>query len=334
MNNKIVYSFLFVLLAFAGCKKDDIIGPNLQEMREPVVMVQPLRINGAASATVDFSADEEANITAKFDGDKSWIITITGQTSGAVKTYTGASDEVDITWKGSADIFPSFGNETCDIDLTFEYQADNFNVTANITSASLLARHPKAFLLSDMTTTTGTWSTDWPNYTAGTVAGITAAEGNDYLYITQIPWQGTPNVSPYVNFVQIPAGQTQSASSGYYTVPAQANDIFFNILVYNTAGTTDNPDGYGYFTIQFQEEGTAVNPEIEIRPDWTGWKLLSFNYKDEIGGTKPHRIERIQLTLLSSASQDVLNEYLTGGGVQVSMAVDYPVFTYGGPLQP
>ncbi len=330
MKYKILYSALFVLLALAGCKKDDVIGPNLQDLQGPVVITQALAVD---NATPDFSTGEKVNITAAFDSDKSWIITITGQTTGAVKTYTGSGSEIDILWDGSADIFPSFGSETCDIDLTFQFQTNTYNVTVNTTIGTLLSRHPYAFLLSDLTATTGTWTTDWPNYTAGTAAGIPAIEGADYLYVTQTPWQGNP-VTPYVNFIQIPAGQTQSVSSGYYTVPAQANEVFFNILVYNTAGTVDNPNGYGYFTIQFQEEGTAVSPEIEIRPNWTGWKLLSFNYLGDIGGTKPHRIEQIQFTLLSSASQDELNAFLTGGGVPVSMAVDYPIFTYGGPLQP
>jgi hypothetical protein len=80
-------------------------------------------------------------------------------------------------------------------------------------------------------------------------------------------------------------------------------------------------------------EANGATRNINIYPDWTGWKLLSYNYSQfstDPSSLHPNQIKKIDFVLLSKATQDVLNQKAE----VVSTAFDHPVFTFNKPWQP
>jgi hypothetical protein len=70
---------------------------------------------------VDFSAVENVSFNAEFNKNVNWTISITGNTSGAVKIIEGFSRFIsseNAVWNGTTTVLPFFQNEICSIELT------------------------------------------------------------------------------------------------------------------------------------------------------------------------------------------------------------------------
>ena len=174
--------FVIILLAAValGCKKETPVGPDLLDIYGPFAIKDSLSIENING--VDFSANE----TVKFKGDWSnitpWKITITGKTSGAVKTITGKTKTLDTLlsiWDGSSDcIF--FKKEECDVQLSFGEHPNTMNCSLKINGVHDYSKD--GILLKDFegTTTAEFWG---GNSNCKLDSTNKAPQGNKYYHM-------------------------------------------------------------------------------------------------------------------------------------------------------
>jgi hypothetical protein len=294
--------------------------------------------NFAANNTIpDFGAGDKVYFTAKFAQNANWTIKIVGQTTGAVKTISGIGTEVNAsnsTWNGSADAVPSFKVEN--VTATLSFQGDNKTYSLNLSIGSIKKPDANEVLVTNFAvskvkdgnyTDTVNWQSDFlPTSIAN---AYPLADGNSYLSMSGKPWQvipGTSNISPYIDYLRIYSTGADTPYGPVFPVYANPSSVYFNILVYNT-GTKNT-----WLQVNISEANGATR-NINIYPDWTGWKLLSYNYSQfstDPSSLHPNQIKKIDFVLLSKATQDVLNQKAE----VVSTAFDHPVFTFNKPWQP
>ncbi|MFM7023556.1 MAG: hypothetical protein ACKOXB_11330 [Flavobacteriales bacterium] len=320
----IITGFASLLIIGWSCKKETM-GPDITGLYGPVTIVEAF---DASKTTVDFSKDEEVHFTAKFEKETNWLVTITGATSGATKTFEGISSTVDISnakWIGTANDAPSFQKENVTATLSFKNTTGSHSKTIAVTGQKNLDKN--GVLVSDFSNISKTlsWGTDWPKFTL-TNTSYTQADGNKYIYITGTPWQKAPgsnSITPYVNFVEVKAKDAATNYGTYYPLAADSNKVYFNIMVYGT-GQSDT-----WFLVNFAEDG-VTSRHLNIRPDWTGWKLISVPYAsllDDVSTPgKPDKLTAVTFVLLSDATPPESKA--------VSVAFDHVIFTTNKPYQP
>jgi hypothetical protein len=99
-------------------------------------------------------------------------------------------------------------------------------------------------------------------------------------------------------------------------------------MVYGTRSETP----YAWLQINIIEDGPDgdVGRTMNIRPNWTGWKLISVNYSDLAAGSpvaaNTTKVKAIQFVLLSDSP--------TLPGPSVKVAYDHATFTNNAPYQP
>lgn len=325
MKNLTFYKSLAILSLLgvigASCSKRQPVGPSINALYGPVTITTPF---SKSNATPDFSKGEGTYFTARFSNTTNWTITITGTSSGAVKVITGISSEIDATngtWDGGADDLPSFQKEPVTAVLTFktvkDVQQTDLTVLGN-KNADL-----GAVVITDFTSLkfTSGWTKDWPAIDNASI-DYTKPDGNSYVLMSGTPWQGSP-VTPYVNYMNIPATKADVAYTKYFPLLADPTNVYFNLMVY----ATETPEAY--IKVMFFEDGTPAR-SVEIHPDWTGWKLKSFRYSDLVNdlasAARPDRITAVQFVLLSKA--------VPAESKAVKCAFDHAVFTLYKPYQP
>ena len=320
----IVLGFTSLLMTEWACTKEKL-GPDISGVFGPVTVTEAFN---SSKTTVDFSADEEVHFTAKFEKETDWIVTLTGATSGATKTFEAISNTIDISnskWLGHADDAPSFQAETVTATLTFKNTTGTFSKTINVTGQKNLDK--SGVLISDFSSPVKTlaWATDWPGFTLNNTS-YSKADGNKYIYITGKPWQtapGSSTITPYVNFVDVKAKDAATDYGTYYPLLTDTNKVYFNIMVYGT-GQSDT-----WLMVNFSEDG-VTSRHINIRPDWTGWKLLSYTYASLLDNVttaaKPDKLTTVSFILLSDA--------VPAESKTVSVAFDHATFTFNKPYQP
>ncbi|MBC7486352.1 MAG: hypothetical protein H7282_06350 [Cytophagaceae bacterium] len=335
---KIIGIFL-VLVLIASCRNKEPLGPTLK-----VNILQPLAVS---TPSVDFSTGGKVFFTAVFENSAAWTITIKG--NGATKVINGVSKEINegnSSWIGTVDVPPSFIAGSVTAVLSFQIDPLTNNVPFTI-SAKRIADKLNDVLVTDFTsspvqnysatpTAPGNWPSTYP-LTVNTNIDYVNPDGNAYELMGDVaPWQGSG--SPFVDIVTIsPRNSIQNYGTYYpilYTDPSQ---VYFNIMVYNTGTPV-------WLEISFFEvEGVVANgtatPDrhLTIKPNWTGWKMVSVKYSDLIpsnaeaaANIQPQKITDIQIVLLSNVKAD--NPALTATIVRT--AFDHITFTHKAPYQP
>jgi hypothetical protein len=137
-TNIILITILFT--ALFSCKKKydkEFIGPQAKE-ELTFQLIDSLKTNNGF--TVDFSnSTVPIFFKAKFDKSIKWKLIITGDTSGATKTFTGTSAQLDsmtALWRGEQDSLYYFTRETCKVTLSDYYPIDRNNVYNAISQTS------------------------------------------------------------------------------------------------------------------------------------------------------------------------------------------------------
>jgi hypothetical protein len=132
---KIVFYILAATITtnlFLGCEKEDPIGPNLVDLYGPFRILDSLTYTN--SGAINFKTDSVLQFSGSWTNMAEWKIEIKGRTSGAVKTITGKSKNLDSIagqWNGSADgIF--FRKEVCDVVFSFKDYPDTMKTTVTI----------------------------------------------------------------------------------------------------------------------------------------------------------------------------------------------------------
>jgi hypothetical protein len=333
-----------ICLFLVSCVKEKV-GPDLKAISEPVSFTTPFAVN---TSTPDFSSGDKIYFSATFANEAYWVITITGATSGAVKTFEGTGTLIkNATWDGSANSIPSFGAEAATAVLSFP-RSTSAAVSLNITIAGKKNHDIGNVLITDFSTTKFSgpgadpdlfWPSDWVSTTAKNNVPYVNPDGNPYCMMgPNGAWQ--PNAdfpghnSPYVDFLTISANSLGYPT--YFPLIADPTKIYFNMMMYNDASTKNT-----WLQVILHEEhptdGTTMAKSVSIKPTWvTGWKLVTLRYQDfKLSDTtkvinNPQKIKDVQLVLLSSASQAILD----AGTNPVSATFDHLIFTHYKPYQP
>jgi hypothetical protein len=341
---KIIGIFLAMVL-MASCRNKEQLGPDLVGIYGPVTITQPLAVN---TPSVNFATGGTVFFTAKFKNSAIWTLTITNAT-GAQKTITGLSKELNAensTWTGTADALPSFMAGTVTATLTFQNDPTTDNVSFTI-SAKRISDKPTDVLVTNFVLapvknfgSPGAFQpTDWPSdfpytsnldFTPFPNGSYPLPDGDKYLVIGPYnPHQGAG--SPYIDLLRIYATGAMTPMQ-YFPLYADPTKVYFNIMVYNTGTPT-----WLQVSLFENEDLDAPVRHIDIKPNWTGWKLISVKYSDFIANNadaaaklQPQRVSGIQIVLLSNVP--VSSPALPTTNVKA--AFDHITFTHNAPYQP
>lgn len=337
MNRIKIYQLIavfFLTITFSACdhEKDTFDGPSLVDRFGEFTVVEDLSVS---QATVDFAAGETVFFTASFNKNVNWILTITGEVSGAQKIIEGFDKDINIDnalWDGGVTQPPFFNIEVCNVTLTVPEEPSY----AGTTTVEALSRKSYA--------NTGSLLVDFETANPGIIqrnfdfkflpstgirSDIIAGEGDSFLFL-----EGTNNgvADPFfIGLYEILASVTGET---YIPVPTSVpEDLYFNYFVYS--------DGRPYgtaivdFVVDSNDDGvfnagdTFINPFGETPLDWTGWRLISFPMST-LGNITQEQIEKLvaaRLILISDHNaQPVPPE-------PVAFGVDFMIFTEGGPLE-
>jgi len=355
---KYIFKLTIISVFFLfSCGKKEKIAPDLKEVSGPVEVVDPFTIS---NSNPDFLAGQVVQFGATFQGDAYWKITIVGSNSGATKTISGTSSVINAsnaTWDGTADDLPSFRNEPVVITLSFPISNEITSSTPlniNLTVAQKKNLDAGHVLITDFSENpnkitnvfdgnfAGVAPTNWQSNWAPTArfndAPLKNPDGNFYCVMgPQAAWQDNADFlghkSPYIDHLFITANSL--GYPGYFPLIASPTKIYFNIMVYNASLSNNN-----WLQITLFEDdpnlGSIAKSYNIVKPNWIGWKLVTLSYLDFIYGdgtvtvNNPQKISGLQLTLLSAASQDILD----AGTNPVSATFDHLIFTHYKPYQP
>ncbi len=328
----ILLSLVWVL---TGCRKEseDFDGPSLQDIYGEFSLLEDFAVS---QSTVDFENGETCYFTARFSKPVNWTISITGQTSGAVKHIQGQSDVLDKTnalWNGSTTEFPTFKAEKCEVMLTIKDETDTLKTTVK----SLSPKLNEGFVIADFDTPgfDPKWETDiqsGADMDFQVKQNDTAAQGTGYLKM-----QGVVTWDWFIGLVRFPA--EAYGTTGYIPLDPDP-DQYFNCVIY---GQPDKPNRtLLLFRFKEDENGDGVFDqntedmyEKQVWVEWEGWKKLSVKYSDltalfennpvDPKGNKLHEPNKLmQVSVLCLANPDY--------GLASSM-LDYMIFTPE-PLEP
>ncbi|MBX9853578.1 MAG: hypothetical protein K2X86_17685 [Cytophagaceae bacterium] len=297
-----------------SCKKKehDPPGPSI-----PCIIL-PFQLSGTS---VNFSA---ANLTmrAKFGQAKSWSIIIKGQTSGAIKTYSGTGDSVHIDWRGTPDSLPFFQDENvvikfkspCGDTITKSITISN-PVNFNNHDGVSVSDFEGNGMVNNSFTYNGYNMTGWSSYyTSPAVITEFGLKTNPLLPLqgsTYMILKGTTGTSSFLG------GAYGTINLG--SLPSNDPDsIYFNMLVHNGGNTnTSLTATVGYSGQQYTKSISLIGNNWKV----VNYKLSDFKniYNNTISDT--YMISYLDFGILTNT-----------GGQSAEVNIDFIVFTYGAPL--
>jgi hypothetical protein len=234
----------------------------------------------ASTNSIDFETST-VSFNAALSDKVTWVITITGNTSGAVKVINGFSNIIDVTnanWDGNSsnEIFFLEG-ETCTATLSFL----GTSLTSTIPSSITIVKDKKyeGVLVSDFDGNGEVTNGQWFSYSdkVGTIDDVVSygvksdmpsVQGTNYIHMRGIDQAGNwyiGGMGYYVSF-GLPAKLTALSSD--------PNEIYLNMYV-NGNGTTNTK-----LAIRLTETDGKDAFLKETPITWTGWKLVSIKLAD------------------------------------------------------
>jgi hypothetical protein len=328
---------LLIILGWTllACRKEEATkfdGPSLEDLNGAFVIINGLQ---ASQDSVDFATGESVYFTAEVSKISPWKITITGQTSGAVKEITGLSSTIDVSkslWNGSTTKFPIFKSEMCKVDLTFTDEPDTLTVYVKVLAPKLNA----GFLISDFESGFNSGWTTFAQLGANMDfqirSDVSAPEGESYYNMAgTVDWDWLIGL---VNF--------KASAYGAPTFPLSSNpnNVYFNVMLYGEPGLTnslvlfqfeEDENGDGAFTSTSEDMYS-----LQVTVDWVGWKMVSVKYSDipclvngspaAPNGEGTHQSNKIRtINMLHLANPN-------SGFAKAK--IDYMIFTENAPLNP
>lgn len=294
--------------------------------------------------TVDFT-NETVAFNAKFSDKVSWILTLEGQESGAIKEFQGISSSIDnLVWNGghSGAYFFKEGEEV-NAKLTFFGTLIEPETKLTVSKVTDLVTLNNGSLLKagdfELPDTNKEWYSfeGIPNVESGRATNaidysgnkVPAVQGDYYFFIKGL---GDPGQAEFVSGAE---------NSGLIRpkISENADEIWFNVYVYGSGDANMkldiemHEDDLGTIKGYFGKQDDSYVASIVL--DHKGWKLFSFKYSDlkvsanaDFGGSgnkiyEPHRIKAVAFILLKNSNISPVEVYF-----------DYPIFTVGGPFDP
>jgi hypothetical protein len=317
------YIFLLALgLGFVACRKEEsnkFDGPSLTDLNGAFVIINGLQ---ASQDSVDFAAGESVHFTADLSKTSAWKITITGQTSGAVKEMTGISSSIGLSqslWTGNTTNLPIFKAEICKVDLTFTNEPDTLTVYVKV----LTPKINTGFLISDFES----------GFNGGWTSFVQAGANMDSYY----NMAGTVDWDWLIGLVNFNASAYGAST---FPLSSNPNNVYFNVMMYGEPGLTnslvlfqfeEDENGDGAFTSASEDMYS-----LQVTVDWVGWKMVSIKYSDipclvngspaAPNGEGTHQSNKIRaINMLHLANPN-------SGFAKAKL--DYMIFTENAPLNP
>jgi hypothetical protein len=332
------------LFSLFSCAKKEPIAPDLSVISGPVDFGNPFAVS---NSNPNFNNNDQIYFSATFNKETHWLITVTGNASGAVKTFEGDGTVIsatNATWDGTANSVPSFRAEAVTATLSFPSSTTKtapYPLSLTITIAAPKDLNYGHVLITDFSAglVTG-WTHDWAYPAFPNDIPLKNPDGNNYCTIGPIAsWQLNlsykPHISPYLDYLNIPASSVGYPT--YFPLIADPSKIYFNMMVYNTVLPT-----YTWIEVILSENhptipDSIISKSINIYPNWnTGWKLVTVGYLDfKLADTtvtlnNPQKIRDVNIILLSTAPQAVLDAKTVTTGA----TFDHLIFSQYKPYQP
>ena len=369
MKRYVLNAVLIGMISLFSCVKKEQIAPDLGASSATVSFVDPFAVSNASP---NFTNNEKIYFTATFAAQTSWVITVEGNNSKAIKTFEGFGTSISVTnalWDGTANIIPSFRVEAVTATLSFPY-SKTAAVSLPISILGTKNLNYGNVLITDFYTTNKinqiyngkffqvyntTWPSDWGPTTVANDVPLRNPDGNQYCTMgPQYAWSddlsNKGHKSPYLDQMFISA--TSLGYPTYFPLTADPSQIYFNIMVYNNS--KDPLNKYTWLQVTLHEDHPSIPDSIiaktiNIKPTWeSGWKLLTYRYLDFIGSdsshvlTNPHKIKDVNIVLLSDAPtttldltyKDPTNALADPNIPKTTANFDHLIFTQYKPYQP
>ena len=336
---KLLSQFFLLLILFFSCKREEVnfLGPAYVSAPKGFHVTSFV----ASTLNVDFSTGTVV-FEANFSHSVTWILTITGQQSGAVKEFKGISDGfTNLLWTGSHDGVAFFRNgEVVNALLSFygtSYTSAltvSINRVADYTTCGLFPRY------ADFETPSRVKTPNWSRFDVaeqgvdsmavdynGNI--VPSVQGKCYYYM-----RGLGQQSVFVDGIQYIGALTPA-------LPKDADNVWVNVYIYGTGNTNTAVD------LEYQEadfdgssagySGTDDDAFVaHVNVNHKGWKLFSFRYSSLVpsanadfggSGNKIHEPDRLK-------SFDIILLKKSDPNSPVEVYFDYPIITVGGPFKP
>lgn len=333
---KYVLAIMLSAACFVSCERDsDANNITLTDIYADFEIKESLDVN---RTSIDFEQGENTHFTAEFSKPVIWELSITGNKSGAEKTITGFSKELNAetaVWDGSTTIFPMFkSGEDCSVELNVPAEDTTLVLSESITVKK--AKVDQGVVITDFETGND-YRDGWDWFFQSGVSFFNlkstkrAAQGSYYYKMFgECSWDWL------IGMINIPATAFENNTFGLSSDP---NNLYFNVLVNVREPNAsllirfkEDENNDGVFDIETEDEYSITIEDAE-----EGWQQISVKYSDlvvvdENGNTitpngngihNPDLLNIIDVLLLADPET---------GYSRVDM--DYMIFTENEPLKP
>jgi len=333
---KYVLALMLSAACFVSCERDsDANKITLTDIYADFEIKESLDVN---RTSIDFEQGENTHFTAEFSKPVIWELSITGNKSGAQKTITGFSKELNAetaVWDGSTSIFPMFkSGEDCSVELNVPAEDTTLVLSESITVKK--AKVDKGVVITDFETGND-YRDGWDWFFQSGVSFFNlkstkrAAQGSYYYKMFgECSWDWL------IGMINIPATAFENNTFG---LNGDANNLYFNVLLNVREPNArllirfkEDENNDGVFDIETEDEYSITIMDTE-----EGWQQISVKYSDlvvvdENGNTitpngngihNPDLLNIIDVLLLADPET---------GYSRVDM--DYMIFTENEPLKP
>lgn len=333
---KYVLALMLSAACFVSCERDsDANKITLTDIYADFEIKESLDVN---RTSIDFEQGENTHFTAEFSKPVIWELSITGNKSGAQKTITGFSKELNAetaVWDGSTTIFPMFkSGEDCSVELNVPAEDTTLVLSESITVKK--AKVDKGVVITDFETGND-YRDGWDWFFQSGVSFFNlkstkrAAQGSYYYKMFgECSWDWL------IGMINIPATAFENNTFG---LNGDANNLYFNVLLNVREPNArllirfkEDENNDGVFDIETEDEYSITIMDTE-----EGWQQISVKYSDlvvvdENGNTitpngngihNPDLLNIIDVLLLADPET---------GYSRVDM--DYMIFTENEPLKP
>jgi len=215
-------------------------------------------------STIDFTTTPYVNFTGVMNEKVEWTLTIKGNTTGAIKTFTQRNTVMDVKWYGNADNDLFFGAESCSVTLSISCK-DPITASLTISTVANFADPGSFLLLSNwdgvLPGNQGTWL---EYHNAGINASIDnttpSPQGGKYRHFDGAYGWYIGGFDQAVDLNAFMAGQGVSSP----------DSIYLNFYLQGSTVTVP--------TLAITESGAKFSKNVVI--NWTGWKLVSYKLSD------------------------------------------------------
>ena len=333
---KYVLALMLSAACFVSCERDsDANKITLTDIYADFEIKESLDVN---RTSIDFEQGENTHYTAEFSKPVIWELSITGNKSGAQKTLTGFSKELNAetaVWDGSTSIFPMFkSGEDCSVELNVPGEDTTLVLSESITVKK--AKVDEGVVITDFETGND-YRDGWDWFFQSGVSFFNlkstkrAAQGSYYYKMFgECSWDWL------IGMINIPATAFENNTFG---LNGDANNLYFNVLLNVREPNArllirfkEDENNDGVFDIETEDEYSITIMDTE-----EGWQQISVKYSDlvvvdENGNTitpngngihNPDLLNIIDVLLLADPET---------GYSRVDM--DYMIFTENEPLKP